>query len=148
MTPTLEDFSGDFLALFQARFKLLAPRVEVVPPEQVEILAVQAADLFEYLLAGVILGPRARTIREQVTSAGRDSRRGNGLIYLPTFSPFDSLVREETRSVLVGVRVVPRDGPVVDPHEGVFALGTPPRLPETAPDLAAQGFEHLCRRPL
>ena len=57
---------------------------------------------------------------------------------------FHSL-RNMTCRCLDGIRVVPRDGPVVELHEGVLSFWSPPRLPKMLPDVTGQGFKHLCR---
>ena len=48
----------------------------------------------------------------------------------PHLPPFRNLVPS---SLLVNMRVVRRDGPVVEFHEGAVAVGTPFRQPEIAP---------------
>ena len=117
--------------------------MEIVPPKQLEILSVQGTDLFQNRSVGVVLGPCARAVREQVSSTGRQSRWRRYLSpFIRVFPPFHSL---STSSVMVGVWIVPRDRPVVELHERVVAVGTPPRLPEIAPDVAGQGFENLRR---
>ena len=143
LNPTLEEFTSAFETLLQARLQLSPPRVKIVPPEQVEVLAVKTTDLFKYRLVGEVLGPCARAIREQVSSAERDRRRRSCwtcclvVLVLPHRLVFGG--------VLIRVWIVPRDGPVVELHEGVFAVGAPSRLAEVAPDVAGQGFKHLRR---
>ena len=143
INATLDGVPRVVPTLLQAHLKSLPPRVEIIPPKQVEILSVQGTDLFQYRSVGVVLGPCTRAVGEQVSSTGRESRWGRYLSpFVRVLPPFHSLI---TSSVMVGVRVVPRDRAVVELHEGEVAVGTPSRFPEIAPDVSGQGFENLCR---
>lgn len=139
------------LSPFQARLQSLPPRVETVPLKQVEVCAVYVTDLIKYCLVGVVLCPRARAVCEKISSAARDGRERRILVvaYLSIATivlyPFHALIRNTICFLLVRVHVVPRGAPVIELHEGVLALRTPPRLPERAPYVAGQGFEYLRR---